>query len=175
MHLIIYYTLETIIYIQFRTKVERLYSEHPRNEHDTVLRMDRLLGQLMPLRAFGDFRFKWSRNVLEKYVSPVVGESALPPNYKTPPYLTARPEIVQHTLTPRDKFLVIASDGLWDLLSPTQVARLVPTFLKFMLHSALGFFIFLFYQFTTTRLGWRAHVRSGSSGDPDPSTRRCDS
>ncbi len=40
------------------SEVERLYSEHPRNERDTVLRMDRLLGQLMPLRAFGDFRFK---------------------------------------------------------------------------------------------------------------------
>jgi pyruvate dehydrogenase phosphatase len=39
-------------------EVERLYGEHPPNERDTVLRMDRLLGQLMPLRAFGDFRFK---------------------------------------------------------------------------------------------------------------------
>nr|CAG4636160.1 EOG090X05SW [Eubosmina coregoni]SVE69786.1 EOG090X05SW [Eubosmina coregoni] len=106
-------------------EVERLYSEHPRNEQDTVLRMDRLLGQLMPLRAFGDFRFKWPRHVLEKWVSPVVGETALPPNYKTPPYLTARPELTHYTLSPRDKFLVIASDGLWDLLSPTQVVRLV--------------------------------------------------
>lgn len=106
-------------------EVERLYSEHPRSEHDTVLRMDRLLGQLMPLRAFGDFRFKWPRHVLEKWVSPIVGESALPPHYKTPPYLTASPEIVRYTLGPRDKFLVIASDGLWDLLSPTQVVRLV--------------------------------------------------
>jgi len=106
-------------------EVERLYSEHPRNEQDTVLRMDRLLGQLMPLRAFGDFRFKWPRHILEKWVSPVVGETALPPHYKTPPYLTARPELTHYTLSPRDKFLVIASDGLWDLLSPTQVVRLV--------------------------------------------------
>ncbi|KAK4016198.1 pyruvate dehydrogenase [acetyl-transferring]-phosphatase 1, mitochondrial isoform X1 [Daphnia magna] len=107
------------------SEVERLYSEHPRSERDTVLRMDRLLGQLMPLRAFGDFRFKWPRHVLEKWVIPVLGESALPQNYKTPPYLSARPEIIKHTLSPRDKFVVIASDGLWDLLSPTQVVRLV--------------------------------------------------
>lgn len=106
-------------------EVERLYSEHPTSERDSILRMDRLLGQLMPLRAFGDFRFKWPRHVLEKWVSPIVGENALPQNYKTPPYLTARPEIVRYTLNPRDKFLVMASDGLWDLLSPTQVARLV--------------------------------------------------
>nr|CAG4650140.1 EOG090X05SW [Sida crystallina] len=107
------------------TEVERLYSEHPRNEQDTILRMDRLLGQLMPLRAFGDFRYKWPRHVLEKWVVPVAGEHSLPPNYKTPPYLTASPEITQHMLSPRDKFLVIASDGLWDMLSPTQVVRLV--------------------------------------------------
>ena len=44
-------------------EVERLYSEHPASEQDTVIRMDRLLGQLMPLRAFGDFRFKWTRKV----------------------------------------------------------------------------------------------------------------
>ena len=107
------------------SEVDRVYGEHPRSEQDTILRMDRLLGQLMPLRAFGDFRFKWPRQVLEKWVVPLMGESSMPPNYKTPPYLTVRPEVIHHTLGPRDKFLVIASDGLWDLLSPTQVVRLV--------------------------------------------------
>ena len=63
--------------------------------------------------------------VLEKWVFPVLGESAVSPHYKTPPYLTARPEITKCTLVPKDKFVVIASDGLWDLLSPTQVIRLV--------------------------------------------------
>nr|CAG4638439.1 EOG090X05SW [Cyclestheria hislopi] len=106
-------------------EIQRLYRDHPTSEQDTILRMDRLLGQLMPLRAFGDFRFKWPREVLEKWVVPIIGESAVPPHYKTPPYLTAHPEIIRHTLTPKDKFLVIASDGLWDLLSPTQVVRLV--------------------------------------------------
>ena len=68
---------------------------------------------------------QWPRHVLEKWVIPILGESALPSHYKTPPYLSARPEIIKHTLSPRDKFVVIASDGLWDLLSPTQVVRLV--------------------------------------------------
>lgn len=63
--------------------------------------------------------------VLDDWVNPVLGESVTSPHYKTPPYLTARPEIIKHTLAPKDKFLVIASDGLWDLLSPTQVVRLV--------------------------------------------------
>ncbi len=101
--------------------MERIYGEHPASERDTILRMDRLLGQLMPLRAFGDFRFKWPRRVLQNWVGPLLGDpSPTPPNYKTPPYLTARPEVTRHALQPRDKFLVVASDGLWDFLSPTQ-------------------------------------------------------
>lgn len=62
---------------------------------------------------------------MEKIVVPEFGESAVPPNYYTPPYLTARPDIAHHILTSNDKFLVIASDGLWDFLTPTQVVELV--------------------------------------------------
>ncbi|XP_066996600.1 pyruvate dehydrogenase [acetyl-transferring]-phosphatase 1, mitochondrial [Anabrus simplex] len=108
-----------------RCEVERILQEHPKNEKDTVIKMDRLLGQLAPLRALGDFRYKWSKDVLNQIVLPHYGENALPPNYYTPPYLTARPDVTYHRLTPRDKFLVIASDGLWDLISPLQVVRLV--------------------------------------------------
>jgi pyruvate dehydrogenase phosphatase len=106
-------------------EIKRLLSEHPNNERDTIIRMDRLLGQLAPLRAFGDFRYKWDKKTLQDLLVPFFGEHAIPPNYYTPPYLTARPQITHHRLTPRDKFLVIASDGLWDLISPLQVVRLV--------------------------------------------------
>ncbi|KAL1116968.1 hypothetical protein AAG570_004296 [Ranatra chinensis] len=106
-------------------EVERIRSEHPSTENDTVIKSERLLGQLAPLRAFGDFRYKWSREVLKNIVVTRYGEEALAPHYYTPPYLTARPDITYHRLTPRDKFMVIASDGLWDLVSPLQVVRLV--------------------------------------------------
>lgn len=49
------------------------------------------------------------------------GSQMIPPNYHSPPYLTARPDVTYHKLTPRDKFLIIASDGLWDCLTPLQV------------------------------------------------------
>lgn len=39
-----------------QVEVNRILSEHPHNERDTIIRMERLLGQLAPLRAFGDFR-----------------------------------------------------------------------------------------------------------------------
>lgn len=39
-------------------ELNRIISEHPLNEKDTVIKYERLLGQLAPLRAFGDLRFK---------------------------------------------------------------------------------------------------------------------
>lgn len=107
------------------SEVKRILSEHPPEEADTVIRNDRLLSQLAPLRAFGDFRYKWSNEIMQKHVVAKYGENYMAPNYYTPPYLTAMPEIIQHQLTADDKFLVIASDGLWDFLSPHEVISLV--------------------------------------------------
>ncbi|XP_014613925.1 PREDICTED: pyruvate dehydrogenase [acetyl-transferring]-phosphatase 1, mitochondrial isoform X2 [Polistes canadensis] len=108
-----------------RAEVERILSEHPLQEKSTVIKMERLLGQLAPLRSLGDFQYKWNKMIMKQVVVPIFGENAIPPNYHTPPYLTAKPEVKYHRLTPRDKFLIIASDGLWDLISPLQAVRLV--------------------------------------------------
>lgn len=105
-------------------EVRRILGEHPAIERDSVIRGERLLGQLAPLRAFGDFRYKWPAQVLEE-VAASYGHNVMPPFYLTPPYLTARPEVHHHILTPRDRFMVIASDGLWDMMSPMQVVKLV--------------------------------------------------
>ncbi|KAJ1367970.1 hypothetical protein KIN20_029009 [Parelaphostrongylus tenuis] len=48
-----------------------------------------------------------------------------PPNLLTPPYLIVAPEVLYHQLTPNDKFLVLATDGLWEWLDPDTVVRLV--------------------------------------------------
>uniref|UniRef100_A0A0A9WX38 [Pyruvate dehydrogenase [acetyl-transferring]]-phosphatase 1, mitochondrial n=3 Tax=Lygus hesperus TaxID=30085 RepID=A0A0A9WX38_LYGHE len=106
-------------------EVERILSEHPASERGKIIERERLLGQLAPLRAFGDFRYKWSRDDLQKLAVPRYGRSVIAPHYETPPYLTAKPDVVYHRITPKDKFLVIASDGLWDLVSPLQVVRMV--------------------------------------------------
>lgn len=106
-------------------EVSRILGEHPREERETVIRNGRLLSQLAPLRAFGDFRYKWPLETLQEKVVPMFGEQVLPPNYYTPPYLTARPDVQQHELSSNDKFLVIASDGLWDFLTPSEVVSLV--------------------------------------------------
>ena len=87
------------------------------------------MGILAPLRAFGDFKFKWPADLIESVLGSVLKRAAqpgtkqppaVPPNYHTPPYLTAMPEVMSHKLSRRDKFLVIGSDGLWDMMTPVS-------------------------------------------------------
>ncbi|XP_037085453.1 pyruvate dehydrogenase [acetyl-transferring]-phosphatase 1, mitochondrial-like isoform X2 [Pollicipes pollicipes] len=106
-------------------EVQRITERHPSSERPHLLRDSRLLGMLAPLRAFGDFRFKWSAEVQRRVVAARLGGDAVFPELRTPPYLTAAPEITYHKLAPRDRFLVLASDGLWEQLPPSEVVRLV--------------------------------------------------
>src|SRR5690349_5842679 len=59
-----------------------------------------------------DHRYKWSKE-LQKIVLEPLGITP-PASLLTPPYLTALPEVFYHRLTPNDKFLVLATDGLWE-------------------------------------------------------------
>ncbi|VDM44435.1 unnamed protein product [Toxocara canis] len=104
-------------------EVKRLRTAHPIAESTTILRGGRLLGELYPLRAFGDVRYKWPAD-LQKTVLEPLGDTA-PQGLYTPPYLTALPEVLYHRLTPNDRFLVLASDGLWEWLEPDIVVRLI--------------------------------------------------
>jgi pyruvate dehydrogenase phosphatase len=90
-------------------EINRIRSAHPASESATILRGGRLLGELFPLRAFGDLRYKWPFE-LQKVVLEPLGVPA-PRDLHTPPYLTALPEVLYHRLTPNDKFLVLATDG----------------------------------------------------------------
>lgn len=113
-------------------ELQRILGEHPA-EQRTVVRHDRLLGLLLPFRAFGDVRFKWSAEMLSRVyetrpdVLSAVSEAVrtMPPHYLTPPYLSAEPEITQHCVGPADKFLVLATDGLWELMHRQTVIQLV--------------------------------------------------
>jgi len=112
-------------------EVDRIYRRHP-DEKKTVIRNSRLLGELAPLRSFGDARYKWHARIMKHVMNisnpnviSVYGENLIPQNYFSPPYLTAEPEVKCYSLTPRDKFMVIASDGLWEHLGAQQVVDLV--------------------------------------------------
>ncbi|VDP17073.1 unnamed protein product, partial [Soboliphyme baturini] len=43
----------------------------------------------------------------------------------TPPYLSAVPSVYYYRLTPVDRFLIIASDGFWELMGPEKAVRIV--------------------------------------------------
>lgn len=88
----------------------------------------------MPLRSFGDVRFKWSlelqQSVLESLESGIELDflnlyQYTPPNYLTPPYLDVAPQLTYHSLRPQDRFLILGSDGLWDEMSSEEAVRLV--------------------------------------------------
>lgn len=111
-------------------EVKRIYSEHP-GEEQSVIKNGRLLGQLQPLRAFGDVQYKWDRVTHNHILTQVYGGPILPPNlYKTPPYLTAKPVVTQHHLQSGDKFLILASDGLWDTVSNEEAVNMVGQFVE---------------------------------------------
>ncbi|MBN3300815.1 PDP1 phosphatase, partial [Amia calva] len=121
---------------QNESEIQRIRSEHPKNEEKTVVKQDRLLGLLMPFRAFGDVKFKWSielqKRVLESgpdQLNDNEHTKFIPPNYHTPPYLTAEPEIIHHKLRPQDRFLVLGTDGLWETLHRQEVVRIVGEYL----------------------------------------------
>lgn len=112
-------------------EVKRLKNAHPGEEG--VIFNGRVLGSLMPFRSFGDVDFKWDTKYLEGIV-PVW------PNYQTPPYITAEPVVTHHKITPEDKFIVIASDGLWERISNEDAVKVVSDTLKSTQQQSFSFF-----------------------------------
>ncbi|PYH89037.1 protein serine/threonine phosphatase 2C [Aspergillus ellipticus CBS 707.79] len=105
----------------------RIRSEHP-GEQD-VLKNKRLLGSLEPTRSFGDLYYKWTDAMQDKVRECFLNDGKLgrqlAPN-ATPPYLTAEPLVTSVHIQPeRGDFVVMASDGLWELLSNEEVVGLV--------------------------------------------------
>ena len=89
-------------------EVNRLKQDHP-GEDDTIVMGNRLLGGLMPFRSFGDVDYKWEKKDLH-----IINQEI--PYCKTPPYLTAEPVVTRHKINGNEKFLILATDGLWDKL-----------------------------------------------------------
>ncbi|KAG0252834.1 hypothetical protein BG011_006722 [Mortierella polycephala] len=107
-----------------KREVKRLQTEHP-GEENTVVMRGRVLGGLEPTRAFGDARYKWSKEIQDKVFALFPAYRKPPRNYKTPPYVTAKPVVRHHRIQPEDRFLVMATDGLWDKLTSDEVVQLV--------------------------------------------------
>ncbi|KAF5358928.1 hypothetical protein D9758_004843 [Tetrapyrgos nigripes] len=116
------------------SEVKRIQSEHPPEEAEYVVKNGRVLGGLEPSRAFGDARYKWTARAqgLLNQVYMIGNGTPLrkaPLTLKTPPYVTAKPVVTRRTVDFENpaslRFLVIATDGLWDALSSEDVVSLV--------------------------------------------------
>ncbi len=101
----------------------RMRAEHPGEPY--VIRNGRVLGNLEPTRAFGDAFYKWSRETQEKIKRHFFGKT--PHQFlQTPPYVTAEPVVTSTHIEPEQgDFVVLATDGLWEMLTNEEVTGLV--------------------------------------------------
>ncbi|KAL3418047.1 protein phosphatase 2c [Phlyctema vagabunda] len=101
----------------------RMRKLHP--GEDNVIRNGRVLGGLEPTRAFGDATYKWTREISERLKSSFFGRT---PSQllRTPPYVTAEPVVTTTKIEPeKGDFVVMATDGLWEMLTNEEVVGLV--------------------------------------------------
>lgn len=106
----------------------RMRKEHP-GEPD-VIRNGRVLGGLEPSRAFGDAIYKWTLETQEKLKKLyfVRSHSKI---LRTPPYVTAEPVVTTTKVQPENgDFVVMATDGLWEMLTNEEVIGLVGQWLE---------------------------------------------
>ncbi|KAJ3495930.1 hypothetical protein NLG97_g3037 [Lecanicillium saksenae] len=109
-------------------EVKRLDEAHP-GEKEAIL--DPKSGRLMGLavtRAFGDHRWKYPQELVNFIQHRFAGYGPRKPN-TSPPYLTASPEVTTRKVQGED-FVIMASDGLWDVISNDDAVACVSQWLK---------------------------------------------
>lgn len=107
-------------------EISRIKNLHP-DEEFAIFR-GRVLGSLQPSRAFGDYRYKIDLSQHQNLFPPDVKMflRRQPKNLLTPPYVTAEPDVHNFKIDlKKDKYMIIASDGLFELLNNDDIARLV--------------------------------------------------
>ena len=105
----------------------RLTAQHP--DEPDIIEGKRLMG-LAVTRAFGDGRWKWDRATQDAAHRAYNGPSVRP-QLKTPPYLTAEPEVTATEVERgQPSFLIMASDGLWEHMSSQRAVELVGKWLE---------------------------------------------
>ncbi|KAJ7952660.1 Protein phosphatase 2C [Quillaja saponaria] len=103
-------------------EVIRIKNEHPDDSQCIV--NDRVKGRLKVTRAFGAGFLKqpkWNDVLLEMFRNDYIG---------TAPYISWSPSLRHHRLCPRDQFLILSSDGLYQYLSNQEVVSHVESFME---------------------------------------------
>ncbi|KAF8396770.1 hypothetical protein HHK36_018402 [Tetracentron sinense] len=102
-------------------EVQRIQNEHP--DDASAVMNDRVKGSLKVTRAFGAGFLKqpkWNNALLEMFRIDYVGTS---------PYITCFPSLLHHRLGPKDKFLILSSDGLYQYFTNEEAVSEVELFI----------------------------------------------
>ncbi|KAI9029917.1 phosphatase 2C-like domain-containing protein [Phycomyces nitens] len=103
-----------------------MISQHPPNEADDIVKRKRIFGLIAVGGSFGDIMYKvpvpYQMKVLpfipyDIYRTFARYHHRIVVHYHTPPYLSSKPLVSHHKLTPQDKYIILGTDGLWDELS----------------------------------------------------------
>jgi pyruvate dehydrogenase phosphatase len=108
-------------------EVKRLNKAHPGEIGDIIdPKTGRLLG-IAVTRGFGDHRWKLTKDEVATLQASFHG-FAPRPQYHSPPYMIAEPEVTTRKVTTKD-FVILASDGLWDVISNDDAVACVSRWL----------------------------------------------
>ncbi|KAA8543887.1 hypothetical protein F0562_021936 [Nyssa sinensis] len=102
-------------------EVQRIRSEHP--DDACAVMNDRVKGSLKVTRAFGAGFLKqpkWNDALLEMFRIDYIGTS---------PYINCLPYLYHHRLGPRDRFLILSSDGLYQYFTNEEAVSEVEHFI----------------------------------------------
>ncbi|KAI3801515.1 hypothetical protein L1987_29622 [Smallanthus sonchifolius] len=103
-------------------EVKRIKSEH--TDDDCAVMNDRVKGSLKVTRAFGAGFLKqpkWNNALLEMFRIDYVGNA---------PYINCLPYLHHHGLGPRDRFLILSSDGLYQYFTNEEAVSEVELFIQ---------------------------------------------
>ncbi|KAI7981190.1 putative protein phosphatase 2C 23 [Camellia lanceoleosa] len=104
------------------SEVQRIKSEHP--DDACAMMNDRVKGTLKVTRAFGAGFLKqpkWNDALLEMFRIDYIGTS---------PYISCLPTLYHHRLGPRDRFLILSSDGLYQYFTNEEAVSEVELFIE---------------------------------------------
>ncbi|PRQ43268.1 putative protein-serine/threonine phosphatase [Rosa chinensis] len=105
-----------------KEEVRRIRNEHP--DDATAVMNKRVKGYLKVTRAFGAGFLKqpkWNDALLEMFRLNYVG---------TAPYITCIPSLYHHKLRPRDRLLILSSDGLYQYFTNEEAVSEVELFIS---------------------------------------------
>ncbi|XP_008802747.1 probable protein phosphatase 2C 4 [Phoenix dactylifera] len=103
-------------------EVRRIRNEHP--DDSSAIANDRVKGSLKVTRAFGAGFLKqpkWNNALLEMFRIDYVGTS---------PYISCNPSLYHYKLSPKDRFLILSSDGLYQYFTNEEAVAHVEMFIE---------------------------------------------